>query len=117
MWPGISATLVRAKVRRYDPIAATVTTIAGSGTIGFGGDGGDPLSARLNHPRGIASSVSSLIYVADTGNLRVREIDQTPARNLDDFLEKTKNYHKGDTILFLIKRGNSTLYLTLKVDE
>jgi len=47
----------------------------------------------------------------------ILEIDQAPARNLDDFLEKTKNYHKGDTILFLIKRGNSTLYLTLKVDE
>ena len=45
----------------------------------------------------------------------ILEIDQAPARNLDDFLEKTKNYHEGDTILFLIKRGNSTLYLTLKI--
>ena len=44
------------------------------------------------------------------------EIDQAPAKNLADFLEKTKRYKKGDTILFLIKRGNSTLYLTLKVD-
>jgi serine protease Do len=46
----------------------------------------------------------------------ILEIDQAPARNLDDFLEKTKNYHEGDTILFLIKRGNSTLYLTLNID-
>ena len=46
----------------------------------------------------------------------ILEIDQAPAKNLADFLERTKNYKKGDTILFLINRGNSTLYLTLKID-
>ena len=47
----------------------------------------------------------------------ILEIDQTPAKTLADFLERTKRYKKGDTILFLIKRGNSTLYLTLNIDE
>jgi len=47
----------------------------------------------------------------------ILEIDQAPAGNLTDFLGRTERYKKGDTILFLIRRGNSTLYLTLKVDE
>ena len=47
----------------------------------------------------------------------ILEIDQIPAKTLADFLERTKRYKKGDTILFLIKRGNSTLYLTLNIDE
>ena len=45
----------------------------------------------------------------------ILEIDQAPAKTLADFLERTKSYKKGDTILFLIKRGKSTLYLTLKI--
>ncbi len=47
----------------------------------------------------------------------ILEVDQALAKTPADFLEKTKGYKKGDTILFLIKRGNSTLYLTLNIDE
>jgi len=43
------------------------------------------------------------------------EIDQMPIRGLRAFKEKTIQYKKGDTILFLVKRGANTLYLTLKV--
>ncbi|HDZ91517.1 MAG: DegQ family serine endoprotease [Deltaproteobacteria bacterium] len=45
----------------------------------------------------------------------VLEIDQAPVRDLADFLGKTGRYKRGDTVLFLIRRGNSTLYLTLTV--
>ena len=44
----------------------------------------------------------------------ILEIDQDPVKGPEDFLDRTKSYKKGDTILFLIKRGDATLYLTLK---
>lgn len=45
----------------------------------------------------------------------ILEIDQVPAKDLEGFLKKIREYNTGDTILFLIKRGGKTLYLTLKV--
>ena len=54
----------------------TITTIAGFGTPGFSGDGGPAVRATLNHPRGVAvDSVNSIVYIADTGNNRVRKVD------------------------------------------
>ena len=45
----------------------------------------------------------------------ILEIDQITIKKLEQFNKKIKDYKKGDNILFLIKRGGSTLYLTLKV--
>jgi serine protease Do len=45
------------------------------------------------------------------------EIDQQPMKNIDDYGKKIQQYKKGDTILLLLKRGGSTLYLTLKIRE
>ncbi len=47
----------------------------------------------------------------------ILEIDQEPLHNLDEFHKKIGKYDKGDTILFLIKRGDATLYLTLKIPK
>jgi serine protease Do len=47
----------------------------------------------------------------------VLEIDQTPVRNVSAFTQKIAQYKKGDTILFLMKRGGSALYLTLKLGK
>ena len=43
------------------------------------------------------------------------EVDQTPVGDLGTFQEKLREYNKGDTVLFLIKRRGATLYLTLKM--
>jgi uncharacterized protein (TIGR03437 family) len=51
-----------------------VTTIAGDGESGFGGDQGAALADRLSSPRGVALDRAGNIYVADTGNHRVRRI-------------------------------------------
>ena len=45
------------------------------------------------------------------------EMDQEPMKDLDEYSKKIRQYEKGDTILFLVKRGKATLYLTLKVWE
>lgn len=47
----------------------------------------------------------------------VLEIDQKPVRDLDAFYSRLQKYKKGDTILFLVNRSGSTLYLTLNVWE
>jgi serine protease Do len=47
----------------------------------------------------------------------VLELDQSPVDNTADFLKKISRYKEGDTILFLIKRGDSTLYVTVDVED
>ncbi len=62
------------KIRQIDS-AGVITTIAGSGTGGFQGDGGDATLARLNAPRGVALDGSGRVVIADTGNNRIRRIE------------------------------------------
>jgi len=55
-------------------LAAVLTTIAGTGVQGFSGDSGPAISAELNAPQGIAIGADNTIYIADTGNQRIRSI-------------------------------------------
>ncbi len=57
----------------------TITTVAGEGVAGFFGDGGAPTNALLNHPAGVAVDASGDIFIADTGNNRVREVSASSA--------------------------------------
>ena len=45
------------------------------------------------------------------------ELDQEEVDDLEEFERKLQEYEKGDTILFLVKRRGSTIYLTLKIEE
>lgn len=51
-----------------------ITTIAGNGTAGFSGDGGQAVAAMLNNPSGLALDASNNLYIADKGNQRIRAI-------------------------------------------
>jgi large repetitive protein len=57
--------------------AGIITTFAGTGDAGFSGDGGQAKLAALNGPSGVAIDGAGNVYVADTGNNRIRKI--TPA--------------------------------------
>jgi trimeric autotransporter adhesin len=50
----------------------TITTIAGTGSAGYSGNGGPATKARLNSPLGIIASGSGTLYVADTVNNVIR---------------------------------------------
>ncbi|MFA6111637.1 MAG: hypothetical protein WDA75_22990, partial [Candidatus Latescibacterota bacterium] len=54
---------------------AIITTMAGTGTAGFGGDGGPATLARLNRPTRICVDDRGCLYIADTGNHRIRKVD------------------------------------------
>ena len=47
----------------------------------------------------------------------ILEVDRKPVKNFRSFNRKMQHYGKGDTILLLVKRGGSTLYLTVRVGE
>ncbi len=51
-----------------------ISTFAGTGSLGFSGDGGAANKAQLNAPQGVAVDASGNVYIADTGNLRVRVV-------------------------------------------
>jgi trimeric autotransporter adhesin len=51
-----------------------IATVAGNGTPGFGGDNGPAASAQLNIPRGMVVDPMGNIYIADTGNNRIRMV-------------------------------------------
>ena len=50
------------------------TLVAGSGEIGFSGDGGPATQAALSGPAGLAVDEDGNLYVADSGNHRVRKV-------------------------------------------
>ncbi len=54
----------------------TITTIAGSGTAGYGGDGGPAtaLACKINGPMEIVVDESGTVYFSDMSNNRVRKI-------------------------------------------
>ena len=57
-----------------DPPAGLLTTVAGTGGWGSGGDGGPALSASLAAPRGLALDPAGNLYIADTGNNEIRMV-------------------------------------------
>ena len=51
-----------------------ISTIAGNGVFGFGGDGGAGTSAQLNNPNGLAVDTAGNVYIADVYNNRIRKV-------------------------------------------
>ena len=71
------ADAVSVRIRKVDP-AGMITTYAGVGTAGAGGDGGPALQAQFNFPSGMATDSIGNLYVADARNLKVRKVSIPP---------------------------------------
>ncbi len=61
------------RVRRISP-SGTIVTVAGTGVAGYSGDYGPATSAQLNQPVGVAVDSAGNLYIADTGNNRIRVV-------------------------------------------
>ena len=64
------------RIRKIDA-SGNASTVAGDGAEGYSGDGGSATDASLDGPLGVSTDAEGNIYIADTGNNRIRRIDAT----------------------------------------
>jgi sugar lactone lactonase YvrE len=62
-------------VRRVDAKTGVITTVAGTGSAGFSGDGGAAAQAMLNQPHSIQFDRRGDLYICDILNHRIRRLD------------------------------------------
>ncbi|MBI4729778.1 MAG: hypothetical protein HY775_09810, partial [Acidobacteria bacterium] len=62
------------RIRKVSP-SGVISTVAG-GTYGFCGDGGQATQACLRNPEGVALDSSGTLYIADSGNYRIRAVER-----------------------------------------
>ncbi len=63
---------------REVPVNGIITTVAGTGMIGYAGDGGPGTSAEFFYPKGVAVGATGNIYVADWDNDVIRLLTHAP---------------------------------------
>jgi prepilin-type N-terminal cleavage/methylation domain-containing protein len=94
-----------------------ISTVAGTGTAGWSGDGGLAATAQLNLPWGVAVAADNTIFIADGGNHRVRQVSPsgiittimgngTPTSTGDGGLASTATVHSP---LALAVRGSELI--------
>jgi len=62
-------------VRKLDLKSGNISTIAGTGTGGFSGDGGPATKAQLSEPHSIGFDKAGDLYICDVRNHRLRKVD------------------------------------------
>ena len=65
---------VNHRIRKVTVSTGIISTIAGTGTSSYSGDGGAATSATLYYPHGVALDTASNVYIADTYNHRIRKV-------------------------------------------
>jgi DNA-binding beta-propeller fold protein YncE len=83
------------RIRRIDA-DGTVSTFAGTGVKGFGGDGGPATDARLNNPVGICWDKNGDMYIADSGNHRIRKVEMRPPYRVSTVVGTGRRGFSGD---------------------
>ncbi len=63
------------RIRRIDAATGLISTYAGSGNQGLAGDGQDATEAAFALITGLAIDTAGNLYIADTGNSRIRRVD------------------------------------------
>lgn len=65
----------QARIRKVDAVTGIISTVAGNGTQGYNGDSILATNAELNYPMGVAVDGNGNIYIAESGDNRVRKVD------------------------------------------
>lgn len=66
---------LNAAIRRVDAKSGTITTYAGNGKMGYGGDGGPAKEAMLQEPNALDIDPHGDLYIADVRDNRIRKVD------------------------------------------
>ncbi|HEV2032707.1 MAG TPA: hypothetical protein VGU71_00665, partial [Candidatus Dormibacteraeota bacterium] len=82
---------------RWVTAAGVITTITGNGIAGFLGDNGPAAGAEINYARGVAIDAGGKVYIADTGNQRVRVVDRI-ANTINTFAGTGTAGYSGDAV-------------------
>jgi streptogramin lyase len=109
-------------VRRIDAKTQAISTVAGTGSAGYSGDGGPGTKAKLNQPHSIAFDGDDNLYIADIGNHRIRRVSaktgviESIAGNGERALPKNGQFSRGNSILgpraLFVQRN--TLWIALR---
>ena len=62
-------------IREVNHATGVITTVAGNGTAGYSGDSGPATAAELDDPAGVAVDSAGDLFIADTGNNVIREVN------------------------------------------
>ncbi len=65
---------LNSRIRKVTRSTGIISTVAGTGTAAFSGDGGQATSANINRPYCVVFDASGNLYIADRSNDRVRKI-------------------------------------------
>jgi sugar lactone lactonase YvrE len=76
--------------------AGVISTVAGDGTSGFGGDGGPATSAQFYYPEGVAVDSAGNLFISDSSNNRIRMVN--PAGIISTVAGSGSGGYGGDNI-------------------
>jgi sugar lactone lactonase YvrE len=63
------------RIRKVTHATGIITTYAGTGNVGYTGDGSAAISAELNYPEGVALDKYNMLYISDAGNNSIRTVN------------------------------------------
>jgi hypothetical protein len=66
------------RIRKVTAATGIITTVAGTGTSGFSGDGGIATAAQVRFPYGVTLDGAGNMYIADSDNYRIRKVTALP---------------------------------------
>lgn len=101
------------RVRKIDKNTGLISTVAGTGVLGYNGDGIQATAATLYTPCGLAFDDSNNLYIADNANYRVRKVNAVTGIIFTIAGTGTLGYN-GDSILATNAELTSPLYVVVK---
>ena len=85
------------RIRKVDAASPyNINTIAGTGSKGDSGDGGPATEAQIYNPNDVYVDSSGNIYIADTGNHRIRKVDAASPYNINTIAGTGSKGDSGD---------------------